>query len=263
MKSRILGLLVAVGVMAGCASPPNVLKVTRTGGDALPRVAVSPTGQVDTAGVNIGDTVVFAPGSMRAVVPAPEVRITLFEPGSVTEEENKKSLSINRRDGAKIEVMRGRLLRGDFFQSHIAIDLSDRDPRRFDIDLVLVAFNRGEKAFRGDLTIYDLLPPELALQSIDQTAKYTDRRGVKSALSAIPLVNFVSMAMDNFSRSSEGVDMQREELGQVSRYTFRRLVLEPGEGVGMTMRLKYRPPSGEELNDLRQEARPAGPGALQ
>ena len=49
--------------------------------------------------------------------------------GSVTEAENKKQLSINRREGAKIEVMKGRLLRGDFFQQAIAIDLTDTDPK--------------------------------------------------------------------------------------------------------------------------------------
>jgi hypothetical protein len=69
------------------------------------------------------------------------------------------------------------------------------------------------------------------------------------------------MGMDNFSRSSEGVDVQREQLDQMNKYTFRRLVLEPGQGVGFTLRLRYVPPSGDELNDLRLEARPMGPGA--
>jgi hypothetical protein len=263
MQLRMWGggiVLVALLALGGCASPPNVLKVTTTGGDALPKVAVSPTGQVDVSGVGIGDTVVFAPGSMRSVVAAPQVTITLIEPGSVTEAENKKQLSINRREGAKIEVMKGRLLRGDFFQQAIAIDLTDSDPKKYDIDLVLLAFNRGDKPFRGDLTVYDLLPPELQLLTVEAAAKYTDRRGVKGALQAIPLIQFIAMGMDNFSRSSEGVDVQREQLDQVHKYTFRRLVLEPGQGVGFTVKLRYQPPGADELNDLRLEARPIGPG---
>jgi len=248
--------------LVGCGSPPRVLKVTTSGGDALPRVAVTATGQVDASGLNVGDTVVFAPGSMRSVVAAPQVVITLLEPASITEAETKKALSVNRRDGAKIEVMKGRLINGDIFQTAIPIQLHETDPRRFDINLLLIAFNRGEKPFRGDLTVYDFLPPELSLVGVDPAAKYTDRRSLKGALTSIPLIQIFAMGMDNFSRSSEGVDMHAEVLDQIRKYTFRRLVLDPGQGVGFTVRVKYLPPTGEELQDLRLESRPAGmPGA--
>lgn len=263
MKSLLIPVVVALAaLLGGCASPPSVLKVTTTGGDALPRVTVSPTGQPDMSSVNVGDTVVFAPGSMRSVVAAPQVKVTLFEPGSVTEAENKKQLSVNRREGAKIEVMKGRLINGDFFQTSIPIDLSNSDPKRLDIDLLLLAFNRGEKDFRGDLTVYDLLPPELQLTAVEPAAKYNDRRGVKGALSAIPLLNLISMGMDNFSRSSELLTMDQERLGQVSKYTFRRLVLEPGQAVGFTVKLRYQLPAADELNELRLDSRPMVPGSL-
>jgi hypothetical protein len=260
-----MGLLAGLGVLAlvGCGTPPRVLKVTSTGGDAHPLVKVSPTGQMDVAGVNIGDTVVFAPGSMRAVVRSPVVNIVLYEDGSITEAENKKALSINRREGAKIEVMKGRLLKGDYMQQSIAIDLNGRDPFRYDVELLLMAFNRGEKAFRGDLAVYDLLPPELQLLGTGKATKYNDRRSVKGALSAIPLVGLFSMGMDNFSNSGEEVEILAERLDNVSKYTFRRLVLEPGQAVGFNIRVRYTPPSTEELEDLRLESRPMTPGMAQ
>jgi hypothetical protein len=259
MRKRLWGLGCALLLLAGCANQQNLLKTTITGGDALPQVKVSPTGQPDASDVNIGDTVVFAPGSMRAVVRSPQVVVTLFESVDATQSAIKKELSVNRREGAKIEVLKGKLIRGDFIATSIAIDLNDPDPKRLDLDLVLLAFNRGEKPFRGDLTVYDLLPPELQYVGADPAAKYNDRRGVKEALSIIPIVSLFSAGLDNFSRSSEIVEMRHDMLDQIHKYTFSRLVLDPGQAVGFKLRLRYVLPTGDELTDLRLESKPIQP----
>jgi hypothetical protein len=259
MRIAIWGAVFTLSLLAGCGTPPRILKITHTGGDTAPKAALGATGSVDLSGINVGDTIVFAPGSMRSVVAAPQVNITLFEPGSVTETETKKALSVNRRDGAKIEVMKGQLYKGDFFQTDIGIDLSGTDPKRYDLELLLIAFNRGEKPFRGDLTIYDFLPPELTLVGVDPAAKYTDRRSLKGALTSIPLFGLMAMGMDNFSRSSELIDMSTESLDQIRKHSFRRIVLDPGQGVGFIARVKYVPPSPDELLDLRLESRPMAP----
>lgn len=259
MQERVWGILAGSLILAGCANQQNILKTTITGGDAHPVVKVSPTGQPSLQDVNVGDTVVFAPGSMRAVARSPQVEITLFESAGVTQDAVKKDLSVNRREGAKIEVLKGKLRNGDFIQTNIPIDLNSTDPNRLNIDLLLLAFNRGEKPFRGDLTVYDLLPPELAFTGVDAAAKYNDRRDRKSALSLIPILGLVTMGMDNFSRSDEAVEMKHDMLDQLHKYTFSRVVLEPGQAVGFTIRLRYVLPTPEELIDLRLEARPLQP----
>lgn len=254
-----LGLAATFGLvilLSGCSSQQMLLRTTTTGGNGHSKVKVTPTGQVETGGIGIGDTVAFSPGSMRAVVGSPEVNILLFESGDITQAENKKALSMNRRDGAKIELMKGKLQNGDMFIHQIGIDVNSTDPKKFDIDLVLLAFNRGEKPFRGDITVYDMLPPELQFKSADSPTKYNDRSSVKEGLSVIPFVGLLTLGMDNFSKTGEQVDMQHEQLGEMHKYTFRRLVLEPGQAVGMTVKLRYLPPSAEDLAELRQNARP-------
>ncbi len=233
-----------------------LLRTTVTGGDAYPKVKLDSAGQVDPAGINVGDTVVVAPGNMHAVVASPGVSIMLYEPGSVTREELDKSLTTGQESGVKIEVMKGRLLHGDLFAQEIGIDLHSTDLKKYDIDLDLLAFNRGEKDFRGDLAVYDFLPPELSFKSADLAVKYNDHQARKNFISGIPIVSVIAHGIDNFSRTSETVEMQHEMLGEVHKYTFRRLVLEPGQAVGFVLHLRYTPPSGEELTELRRAARP-------
>jgi hypothetical protein len=233
------------------------LKRTVIGGDAYPKVLVDPTNKPDVSAVNVGDTVVFAPGSMRQVVPSPEVQVVLTEDASITKAEVKKSLQINRREGAKIQVMKGRLLHGDVIQEVVPIDVHSADPNKYTIDLVLLAFNRGEKEFRGDLTIYDRPPPELNFISVDTATKYNDQSATKDALSWLPLIQYFAFAMDNYKKLNEPVDLQQEVLSNdVHKYTVRRLVLNPGQAVGFTIHLKYLPPTDQELSELRYDAQP-------
>jgi hypothetical protein len=189
-------------------------------------------------------------------VASPAVSIMLYEAGSATKEELGKALASGQDQGVKIEVMKGKLLHGDVFAQEIGIDLQSTDLKKYDLDLNLLAFNRGEKAFRGDLAVYDLLPPELLFKSADAAVKYNDHQARKNFVSGIPIVSVLARSIDNFSRTDEAVDMVHESLGEIHRYTFRRLVLDPGQAVGFTLHLRYLPPSGQELLELRQAARP-------
>jgi hypothetical protein len=234
----------------------NLLKVTTTGGDAAPPVTVSPTGQLDLSGLNVGDTVVFAPGSMRPVTRSPTVEIVLQESKQTTDAELKRQLSINHGEAARIEVMKGQLQHGDVFERVIPINLDANDPNQYDIDLTLLAFNRGAKAFRGDLTVYDSLPQELEFLGFGTAAKYSDQTSLKEGVSWMPFIGFVSMGMDNFSRSRETVAMDHDMVDRVHRYTFKQIVLEPGHAVGFVVHTRYRKPTGEELEELRLQATP-------
>jgi hypothetical protein len=254
-SNKLIIATAACALVSACASPQMALKRTVTGGDAYPKVLVGPTNELDIDAINVGDTVVFAPGSMRQVVPSPVVEIVLTEDADKTKEEVKKSLQINRREGAKIQVMKGRLMNGDFVQSVIPIDINSADPNKYNVDLVLMAFNRGEKEFRGDLTIYDRPPPELSFLSVDNATKYNDQTATKSALSILPIIQYIAFAMDNYKKTTELVDLQQEVLpNNIHKYTVRRLVLHPAQAVGFTIHLKYQPPSAEEITELRYDA---------
>jgi len=256
-STRLVLIALASTLLYGCATPLVALKHSVTGGDAYPKVVVGLTNEIDVAAVNVGDTVAFAPGSMKSVVPSPEVDVVLTEDAGKTQAEIKKSLQINRREGAKIEIMKGRLLHGDFIQQVIPIDVNSTDPLKNNIDLVLLAFNRGEKEFRGDLTFFDRPPPELTYISTDSPAKYNDQTATKNALIFLPLIQYIAMGMDNYKKLSEPVDFHDDSLpNDLHRYTVKRLVLNPGQAVGFTIHLKYVQPSAEELDELRYNARP-------
>lgn len=232
-----------------------LLRTTTTGGDAYPKVKLDAAGQPDLSALNVGDTVVVAPGSMLTVVAAPAVNILLFESDSATREALEKSPT-SGRGSARIEVLKGKLLHGDIFVQDIGIDLHSPELTRYDVNLEMLVFNRGETAFRGDLAVYDQLPPELEWRGADPAVKYNDHRARKEFVDSIPLVSVFAHGIDNYSRTSEEVQMQHEVTGATHKYTFRRLVLDPGQAVGFTLKLRYLPPSEAELQELRQSARP-------
>ena len=249
-----MGFFLALGA---CSSPPMLLKTTVTGGDAYPKVKLDSSGQPDLSGMNYGDTVVFAPGSINAVVASPAVNIQLVESAGDTRAGLEKGAPPGTASGAaRIEVLKGRLVKGDKFVQDISINLHSSELDRYDIALQMLVFNRGDKPFSGDLAIYDLLPPELSFRGADPAVKYNDHRARKDIMSDIPLVSLVAMGMDNYSRTSETVDMKHESLGEIHKYTFPGLVLDPGQAVGFTLNLRYVPPSAKELFGLRQAARP-------
>lgn len=233
-----------------------LLKTTVTGGDAYPKVKLDASGQPNLAGMNYGDTLVFAPGSMTSVVASPAVNIQLYESASEMRAALEKADPAASGGAARIEVLKGRLVKGDTFVQDIPIDLHNSELDRYDIALQVLVFNRGDKAFSGDLAVYDLLPPELAFRSADPAVKYNDHSARKEIMSNIPLVSLIAKGMDNYSRTSEAVDMQHEMVGEIHKYAFRGLQLDPGQAVGFTLNLRYVPPSSKELFELRQAARP-------
>ena len=255
MAARIW-LVTGLLFLAGCAGPPVALRVTRTGGDSYPQVKADATGQPDLRAIGVGDTLLVSPGNRRTVVPSTQLTYTLVEPRNVAEEELKKSLSINRREAPKIQFVKTELLRGDSFRNSITLDMSRVDQRELDRKIHLLAFNRGEKAFRGDLSIYDLMPPELQLVSVEPAEKYVDRTRVKAGLSWLPIIGLLTMAMDNYGRTGEKLDMAHEKLGEMNRYSFRRLALDPGEAIGIVLNVRYVMPSADELIEMREVAGP-------
>lgn len=251
-----LATLLAALLAAGCAAPPMALKSTRTGGDNSPVVRADVAGKADLSGLNVGDTVAVSPGNNKVVVASTPLVYTLYEDGMVTQAEVKRQLAVNRKDAPRIEFIKGELHRGDFIRREILLDLHSKDPDEFNRTIHFLAFNRGDKAFRGDLTVYDLLPAELDLVKLGSASKYTDQTMVKGVLSGLPFLSLVTLAMDNYSRSDEAVPMRHERLDQVQKFTFQRLVLEPGQAVGFTMHVRYQLPGETELADLRETAAP-------
>ncbi|RQS11608.1 hypothetical protein [Burkholderia sp. Bp8998] len=259
MTSRLAIALCFAAMLAACAPPKMALKVTRTGGGNTAQLKTGDNGQPSPRSITIGDTVVASPGSMKTVVASSPVTYTLYEDGQLTTEEKKKALSVNQKDMPNIQFMKGELHNGDFMLSDIWIDLHTTKPEDFNRTLHYLLFNRGDKPFRGDLTVYDLLPPELELRKINAASKYADQTRVKGVLSMLPLIQYFAFAMDNYAKLDEPVKMKHEQLDGMHKYTFQRIVLEPGQAVGFTIDVHYVPPTVGELVELREDAKPLIP----
>jgi len=255
-RPSLLAATLAAVLLAGCAAPQMALKSTRTGGDSSPQVRADMAGKADLSSLNVGDTVAVSPGNSKVVVASTPLVYTLYEDGMVTQAEVKRQLAVNRKDVPRIEFIKGELHRGDFIRREILLDLHSKDPNEFNRTIHFLAFNRGDKAFRGDLTVYDLLPAELELVKLGSANKYTDQTMVKGVLSGLPFLSLVTLAMDNYSKSDEQVAMRHERLDQVQKFTFQRVVLEPGQAIGFTMNVRYQLPGEQELADLRETAAP-------
>ncbi|WP_439672162.1 Lipoprotein [Cupriavidus necator] len=255
-RPSLLAATLAAVLLAGCSAPQMALKSTRTGGDSSPQVRADMAGKADLSSLNVGDTVAVSPGNSKVVVASTPLVYTLYEDGMVTQAEVKRQLAVNRKDVPRIEFIKGELHRGDFIRREILLDLHSKDPDEFNRTIHFLAFNRGDKAFRGDLTVYDLLPAELELVKLGSANKYTDQTMVKGVLSGLPFLSLVTLAMDNYSKSDEQVAMRHERLDQVQKFTFQRVVLEPGQAIGFTMNVRYQLPGEQELADLRETAAP-------
>lgn len=257
MYGRVLVMIVGASMLAGCGAP-MALRQTRTGGDATPIVRADITGKPDLRAVNVGDTVGVSPGNMKAVFASTPLTYTLYENSLTTQaaiEKKQKELAVNPKDLPKLELLKAEFSRG-MVRTDIAINREDPDPAKFNRTIQMIAINRSDKPFRGDLTIYDLMPPELEFVSSGDANKLISQQAVKSFLSVLPIVQFVGFAMDDYTRSSEAVPMTHAMMDQMHRYTLQRLVLDPGQAVGFEIKVKYLPPSDEELADLRDMAKP-------
>lgn len=259
MTARLAIVISLFAMLSACMPPKMALKVTRTGGGNTAQLRAGENGQPSLTSIGIGDTVVVSPGSTKAVVASSTVTYTLYEQGQLTSDENKRQLSVTRKNVPDIQFMKGELRNGDVMLGDIWIDLHTTKPEDFNRTLHYLLFNRGDKPFRGDLTVYDLLPPELELRKINSGNKYADRTQVKNVLSMLPLIQYFAFAMDNYVKLDESVTMEHEQLDAIHRYTFRRLVLEPGQAVGFTIDVHYVPPTDGELTELRETAKPLIP----
>uniref|UniRef100_Q46TH4 Uncharacterized protein n=2 Tax=Burkholderiaceae TaxID=119060 RepID=Q46TH4_CUPPJ len=257
MIQRMLLATLVASTLAGCGTP-MALRETRTGGDASPAVRTDITGKPDLKAIGYGDTVAVSPGNMKAVFASTPLTYTLFEDSFTTTaelEKREKTLSVNRKDMPNLELLKAEMSKG-MIRTNIYIRQDDPDPNKFDRTIRMIAINRGEKPFRGDLTIYDLMPPELQFVSASDATKLVSQQGVKAFLSVVPIVQYVTFAMDDYAKSDEKVPMTHAMLDQLHKYTMQRLVLDPGQAVGFEMKVRYIPPTAEELAELRETATP-------
>lgn len=256
MNTRLILVLCAICMLAACENPKMALKVTRTGGANTALLKTTQNGQPSMRDIAIGDTVVVSPGNQRTVVASTPMTYTLYEDGQLTSAELKKELTVNRKEGPKIEFIKGELKHGDFFVHDIYIDLHSANPDDFSRTISYLVFNRGDKPFRGDLTIYDMLPAELQFGQVNAVSKFVDHREMKNMLGYLPIIQYVTFAMDSYAKLDEQVPMKHDQLDQVHKYTFQRLVLEPGQAVGFSISVRYVVPPDQDLAELREEAHP-------
>lgn len=255
MWKRWIGVLLGALILAGCAGPDVAIKTTSLGGDR----GIRATGKdrvLNLKGINEGDTVIVAPGSQRTVVASSTVQVHLMESIDLSvqqmERDRKRELSVNRKPGARLEFIKGRRIgkSKDFIPF---VQVRKDDPSTHEFEVQLYAVNRSEEAFRGDLVIYDWLPSDVELISASEIAKFDDRSFALGALAgAIPVFGLIAaMNIENLPKTDEVLMVQTEALDQIRKYTIKRLVLEPGQWIGLTQKLRYLPPADDELEELR------------
>jgi hypothetical protein len=257
MVKRILVAVAAATILAGCGAPMT-LRQTRTGGDMTPTVKTDISGKPDLKAINVGDTVAVSPGNMKAVFASTTLTYELYENSLTTRaelEKSQKDLAINRKDLPKLELLKAEFMNGQVW-TRVMINREGEDPKRFDRTVHMIVINRGEKPFRGDLTIYDLMPPELQFISVTDASKLINQQAAKSFLSVLPIIQFVAFSMDDFRPSSEKIPMTHAMIDQMHRYSLPRLVLDPGQAVGFDLNVRYILPTDEELAELRETATP-------
>jgi hypothetical protein len=89
-----------------------------------------------------------------------------------------------------------------------------------------------------------------------EARKLVNQKTAKSLLSIVPILQYVTFAIDDYAKSDEQVPMPHTMLDQLHKYTLQRLVLDPGQALGFEMKIRYIPPSAEELAELRELATP-------
>ena len=132
----------------------------------------------------------------------------------------------------------------DYWTSSAQIDISKEKASNIPIYLKLMAVNRGNKIFEGDLTVYAQLPAQVLPGEITEATKIKDKTSTKSFLSAIPYLNFITLGMDNFSvvKSIAEFETSIDDQGH-ARLTVKDITLEPGEGINLEYSTIY--PMGE------------------
>jgi hypothetical protein len=95
----------------------------------------------------------------------------------------------------------------------------------------IILLNTGTKEYSGPLIVYDKLEPAMVYTGLRSVSKVVDRRNLKATLAAIPYVNFVALAMDDFATSSGQVTVLDKLTGNIAKFESSNVNLSPGEGI--------------------------------
>lgn len=128
----------------------------------------------------------------------------------------------------------------DVWGSNVTIDRAKVTEQEVPVYLKLITINRGNIAFKGDLTIYGNAPPQMKIKKITEYSKIKDQTGTKATMDSIPIVSWFSNALDNYSviETSANFKVEKADDGH-AKLTIKNINVEPGEGVTLEFTAVY------------------------
>lgn len=128
----------------------------------------------------------------------------------------------------------------DKWGSKVTIDTATVIERDVPVYLKLITINRGNVAFKGDLTIYGRAPPQMKIKKVTEYSKIEDQIETKRTLGAIPFAGLFSLGMDNFVVIDTSADFKIELTDEGhAKLTIKNIFVEPGQGVTLEFTAVY------------------------
>jgi len=127
----------------------------------------------------------------------------------------------------------------DFAQKETTVDIADESEA--DLYLNILAINRGNKIFDGDLVIHANIPPQVKFLKVTQTDKIRDNLALKTTLMSIPIIQLFAFALNDFAVvSSKAIFTSTTTEDGNLKLTAENIRLAPGEGVNLGYRVAYK-----------------------
>jgi hypothetical protein len=95
----------------------------------------------------------------------------------------------------------------------------------------IILLNSGTKTYTGPLVAYDRLEPAMTYSGIRSVKKVVDHRDLRSNLALVPYIGLVTLAMDDFSTTSDSMQMVDKVIDGIVKFESQSLTLSPGEGI--------------------------------
>jgi|GEM_PF-3385840 len=243
----LAGLLVAASLLSGCETAQTAEVATiQNGPDLHPRVTLHEARSTVLGNLMPSESIVLASGSDEALVTPNNVLISIRRP--LTAEE--RATAARGRGGAAgepdaaprfaLSAEKSLLDRERRWHTRTSVDLGSQDAEE-PVEFRLVAVNRGNKTFSGDLVIHDHLPTTLLFEEIVSARKVRDQRGARQALSTIPFLGIAAVAMDDYGAAEGSFQFGHDSQDGLLTAHFGSIELRPLEGVLLQFRARLAP----------------------
>lgn len=249
-RSPATALFLAAALLSGCETAQMVEVATiQNGPDLHPRVTLQEARATVLDSLLPSESIVLARGSDEALATPNNVAISIRRP-LTTEEREAAARARSGRGGAggegeaaphfALSAEKYLLDRERRWHTRTSIDLGSQQIEEL-LEFRLVAVNRGNQAFSGDLVIYDHLPSTLEFEDIVSARKARDQRSERQALSMIPFLGIAAAAMDDYGSAEGDFQFSHESHNGLLTARFGSIELRPREGILLHFRAHLAP----------------------